>query len=362
LHTLFKSNVMMADPSVQTGKAVEDEQSSVQKSAAAAESPEEADSSMKTMKILVAVLGVATIALLISTIALVVQKNQDTTVVAAAKPAGENPCMNKKPDFPNIACVISEIGEQAGANVTKGYNGTFNTSAVPITQPYYQVGMCPVNVHWHLGAEHYSLGEFDENGTGPVDFHEGRQGFQCSYYDEGDSRFKANYEWKHCIGMLVGQTYEVHWPHSAAGACGTPWQYQTPFYDGVFCKDGIITDTAQQIGVQSQTFTVINDEKYYSPDLFRGMIVNGDKGTDLAIYTGSTTGTARDNEICSPFTPITWQVDRKCHLISASSFDKMCEDMKSQADSMKDDLYAHGARELVDDELAANNHQNLLRG
>ena len=27
--------------------------------------------------------------------------------------------------------------------------------------------MCPVNVHWHLGTEHYSYGQFDENGNGP---------------------------------------------------------------------------------------------------------------------------------------------------------------------------------------------------
>ena len=161
--------------------------------------------------------------------------------------------------------------------------------------------------------------------------------------------------------MEVGATYEVHWPHSAAGDCGTPFQYQTPFYDGVFCLDGIITDTAQQIGVQSQVFTIVNDDSYYYPDLFRGMIVDGEKGSDLAIYTGSTTGTSRDNEICSQFAPITWQVDRKCHLISASSFDKMCKDMKEQADDMGDDLHPHGARELVADEHAANNHQNRAR-
>lgn len=28
--------------------------------------------------------------------------------------------------------------------------------------------MCPVNVHWHLGTEHYSKGEYDEEGRGPV--------------------------------------------------------------------------------------------------------------------------------------------------------------------------------------------------
>merc|ERR1712146_514670 len=89
------------------------------------------------------------------------------------------------------------------------------------------------------------------------------------------------------------------------------------------------------------------------PDLFKGMIVAGDYGSDIAYYTGSTTGTTRDNDICSAYSPITWQVDRKCHMISASSFDKMCADMKTQADDMSDDLYAHGSRKLVSKSLAS---------
>jgi len=32
---------------------------------------------------------------------------------------------------------------------------------VPITESYNKVGLFPVNVHWHAGAEHYSAGEFD---------------------------------------------------------------------------------------------------------------------------------------------------------------------------------------------------------
>ena len=81
---------------------------------------------------------------------------------------------------------------------------------------------------------------------------------------------------------------------------------------------------------------------------------------DIAYYTGSTTGTTRDNQICSAYTPITWQVDRRCHMISASSFDKLCYDMKQQRDDMTDDLHAHGARELVKDSLVANNMQRRL--
>jgi hypothetical protein len=159
--------------------------------------------------------------------------------------------------------------------------------------------------------------------------------------------------------MQVGETYEVHWPHSAAGACGTQWQMQSPFYDGVFCRDGIITiaplNTYQTIGVQSQTFVVVNDEAYYQPNLFQGMLTHGQHGLDMAMYTGSTTGTSRNNAVCSRYTPITWQVDRKCHLVSASSFDKMCQDMLNNRDDMSMDIYPHGSREVVAHALTANN-------
>merc|ERR1719326_655326 len=152
----------------------------------------------------------------------------------------------------------------------------------------------------------------------------------------------------------------------------TPYQYQTPFYDGVFCglgngaliRDGAVDGAfvAASVGVQAQVFTIVNDEDYYYPDLMRGMIRSGDFGSDVAIYTGSTTGTTRNNQVCSAYGPITWQVDRKCHMISASTFDKMCADMKAQSDDMSGDLHAHGARETVLTELAANNQQDAPDG
>merc|ERR1712087_445208 len=178
----------------------------------------------------------------------------------------------------------------------------------PWTGTYLEGGLCPVNVHWHYGTEHLSVGEYDEYGSGPNmsaeedDFGEdewrrlgelARLGFQCHHYDESDAKFTTEYDWAYCVGMHVGETYEVHWPHSKAGACGTPYQYQSPFYDGVFCNDGIISldplNTFSHIGVQAQIFTIVNDESYYYPDLMRGMIVEGDYGKDITYYTGSTT-------------------------------------------------------------------------
>lgn len=282
--------------------------------------------------------------------------------------SGENVCEGKKPDLPNIECVvdaITNVGPQAGANVTKGYQGSMEVDVVPITTPYWMNGMCPVNVHWHLGAEHLSVGEYDELGGGPAKDEgndgEARQGHQCRLYNGEDPKFTTPYEWKYCKDMEVGQTYEVHWPHSAAGACGTPNQYQTPFYDGVFCTDGVLTDTASQVGVQAQVFIVVNDDSYFWPDLMRGMIVDGEMGSDIAKYTGSTTGDKRDNEVCSQYSPITWQVDRKCHMMSASAFDKLCYDMLQQRDDMSEDVHPHGSRETVSDNLAANNQVRKLR-
>jgi len=293
----------------------------------------------------------------------------------------ENICAKAKVDFANKECIGEDervdVGPQSGSIVDAGYKGEINTTSKPIMTSYLEAGLCPVNVHWHLGAEHLSTGQYDANGTGPeedqigkADNHSERRlasvrlGNRCHHYNNESAAFTTEYDWKHCIGMHVGETYEVHWPHSKAGACGTPDQFQTPFYDGVFCLHAqgfALTPSEEvlptQVGVQGQIFTIINDEDYYYPELMWGMIVDGEYGKDMAKYTGSTTGTSRDNKICSQYTPITWQVDRKCHLISASSFDKMCADMMSQKDDMSADLAPTGARELVADFIASNQDQ-----
>ena len=316
----------------------------------------------------------------------VMASNNDFAPPAVVDP-NLNPCEGQQPFhagpndgyFSNVNCfrdAVTQTLEQAGGNVTRGYVGGMDAGPRrPITQPYSQVGLCPVNVHWHLGAEHLSVGQYDEYGTGPPTTNSSgsgssssgrrqlaageRRGGRCHYYRNTDPKFTTPYNWHYCTNMKVGETYEVHWPHSAAGACGTQWQMQSPFYDGVFCRDGIITiaplNTYQKIGVQSQTFVVVNDEAYYQPNLFRGMLTHGQHGLDMAMYTGSTTGTSRNNQVCSRYTPITWQVDRKCHLVSASSFDKMCQDMLNNRDDMSMDIYPHGAREVVAHALTANN-------
>eukprot|EP00316_Scyphosphaera_apsteinii_P020374 CAMPEP_0119305302 /NCGR_PEP_ID=MMETSP1333-20130426/6329_1 /TAXON_ID=418940 /ORGANISM="Scyphosphaera apsteinii, Strain RCC1455" /LENGTH=366 /DNA_ID=CAMNT_0007308365 /DNA_START=30 /DNA_END=1130 /DNA_ORIENTATION=- len=262
---------------------------------------------------------------------------------------------------------------QAGMDVTDDglhgdldYKGTFD----PITTSYSEQGLCPVNVHWHLGTEHRSAGQYDEDGVGPRVFFDEhierrklaygqvRQGLMCHHYDETDPIFTTEYTWEYCDKMHVGMTYEVHWPHSAAGACGTKWQYQFPFYDGVFCKDGVISlgdepafNVPQKVGVEGQIFTIVNSDapEYQNDKLFEGAWKDSTHWTDVAKYVGSTTGTKRDNEVCSFYSPITWQVDRTCHMVSAKSFDLMCKVMLEQADDFHGDIHPHGSRVLVDD-------------
>ena len=82
----------------------------------------------------------------------------------------------------------------------------------PINERYLNTKLCPVNVHWHLGAEHRSAGEYDETGTGPAPARRRlaggkvRQGHQCKYYNKDDPKFTTPYKWKFCKNMEVGQT------------------------------------------------------------------------------------------------------------------------------------------------------------
>ena len=61
---------------------------------------------------------------------------------------------------------------------------------------------------------------------------------------------------------------------------------------------------AMSVGVQGQVFTIVNDEAYFRPNLMRGMIVDGDIGNNVAIYTGSSTRSSLSNDISSVYSPI----------------------------------------------------------
>ena len=62
----------------------------------------------------------------------------------------DNVCAGAKLAFDNKLCVdLVVVPPQAGSNVTKGYIGNLDVNGtLPNTKPYWQSGMCPVNVHW----------------------------------------------------------------------------------------------------------------------------------------------------------------------------------------------------------------------
>jgi hypothetical protein len=314
---------------------------------------------------------------------------------------GENPCIDStgqaplRADLGDIEC--ESAGAQSATDVTKGAAGDLDPALAPIVD-YNDMGMCTVNVHWHIGAEHRSEGQYDENAAFDhpnKDTYAGshrrlasadggmRIGHMCT---KGKELWEANdasvknadgtvneYDWKYCKDMHVGLTYEFHWPHSSLGACQTPWQYQYHFLDGVYCAATMGGLTYAQaaaaltsdpptafIGVEGQVFTIVNggDAAAKRPtwDVLNGWDrqaieeTKNDATGGVAYYQGSTTGDAANNDdVCrGTGNLVTWHQDRKCHTLEASTMDEMCRRMLViSADDMSPDVIPHGARETV---------------
>jgi len=288
-----------------------------------------------------------------------------------------------EPFILNGVTAFNSNAVQSGRDVTIGHRGELDAALDPVSTRYTETCtdlgcMCPVNVHWHLGAEHYNEGTYDLNGDDWMyqyanDSDEGRRlageiqpGNWCPGYDPTDPKYTTPYEWEYCVDMNVGYTYEFHWPHSNLGWCGTEWQFQTHFMDGVLCfannaglstadaLDTVFESELTKIGVQAQVFVVVNDDAYDYPEYDMLNSWYHDLATDVAIYQGSTTGLNDGNIVCrGTGGAVTWQVDRGCHLISARKVDDLCRQMLEQKDDMSEDLYPHTARDTVVDALAS---------
>jgi len=293
-----------------------------------------------------------------------------------------NPCADAplRVDLGDVDCITAAA--QSAADVSDGAAGLIDNALDPIPD-YNAAGMCTVNVHWHIGAEHRSEGEYDESYAFDFDggdehrklASEARVGHMCrnakEMHDSQDDLVAHEYDWKYCVGMNVGLSYEVHWPHSSLGHCQSEWQYQEPFMDGVLCKATmggvdiataleLIGDRSVGIGVEGQVFTIVNSDDPSSSAYLRPTwdAMNGwdqTLATDRAYYQGSTTGDAADNDDVCRGTggAVTWHVDRKCHLLEAATMDNLCRQMLLVAtDDMSIDVHAHGARETVTPELS----------
>ena len=317
--------------------------------------------------------------------------------LTGARGFGNNPCIDStgqaplRADLGDVDCEASTTGAQSATDVTKGAPGTRDPALAPIAD-YNDMGMCTVNVHWHIGAEHRSEGQYDEAAAFDhpnKDTYAGthrrlassdggmRIGHMCT---KGKELWEANdasvrnadgsvneYDWKYCKDMHVGLTYEFHWPHSSLGACQTPWQYQYHFLDGVLCgatqggvdiatAAALLGDKTHGIGVEGQVFTIVNgmggDAVRPTWDVLNGWDRQAAK--DVAYYQGSTTGDAvqsgahAGDKCRGTGDLVTWHVDRECHTLEASTMDEMCRRMLViSADDMSPDVIPHGARETV---------------
>ena len=317
--------------------------------------------------------------------------------LTGARGFGNNPCIDStgqaplRADLGDVDCEASTTGAQSATDVTKGAAGDRDPGIAPVVD-YNDAGMCTVNVHWHIGAEHRSEGQYDENAAFDhpnKDTYAGshrrlassdggmRIGHMCT---KGKELWEANdasvrnadgsvneYDWKYCKDMHVGLTYEFHWPHSSLGACQTPWQYQYHFLDGVLCgatqggvdiatAAALLGDKTHGIGVEGQVFTIVNggdaDAKRPTWDVLNGW--DRQSAKDVAYYQGSTTGDAvqsgahAGDKCRGTGDLVTWHVDRECHTLEASTMDEMCRRMLViSADDMSPDVIPHGARETV---------------
>ena len=283
------------------------------------------------------------IGLLVGAASAVPTVDSDFSTVGLHAPA-EHKAAEPKAEPPKLACGAAEV--QSPRDVSVGAPGTRSTRGIPPISAASITQMVHVNTHFHLGAEHKSAGQYDNmppsnvntNPTGE-EGHELRPGWFCAT-DALTPQQKARYEFAACEGVEVGNTYEIHSVWSTGGATIADG------LGGAFAR----TNNAN-VAVQGQVFVVVNDD---SPGLASQNLANGWDSqlalADSVKYYGSTTGTSFDNEFCSPYA-ISWHVDRKCHLVGASSFDKMCADLKALG--LKKDLMPHSSRELVKPEFVA---------
>ncbi|KAH8048609.1 hypothetical protein JL722_12427 [Aureococcus anophagefferens] len=230
-----------------------------------------------------------------------------------------NPCIDAalgyaplRDDLANVPC--DDAGAQSATDVTVGAVGEMDPGLDPI-EDYNAMGMCTVNIHWHIGAEHRSEGVYDET----FDFD------HPALHDDDAHRKLA---WTNGKQRPNGR-------RKLAGG-RTKWQYQYHFLDGVLCgatqgnvdiatASALLSDRTHGIGVEGQVYTI-----------------------------GSTTGDAADNEICRGTGGlVTWHQDRQCHLLEASTMDNICRQMLViSADDMSPDVAPHGARETVSASLS----------
>ncbi|CAE7835505.1 unnamed protein product [Symbiodinium sp. CCMP2592] len=255
---------------------------------------------------------------------------------------------------PPLYCRDAE--PQSPRDVSSGFVGDMRARMKPLDGDAIK-DFTQVNLHWHLGAEHYSKGEYDipvgkhlhyRHGVPEWDGHplvpEGTQpGFFCNlrHYDD----YLKPYDFQYCKHAKVGYTYEFHWVFSSAG----PLEREFRIFNGL--GQAFNRSKNPTAIVRGQVCRIINDERLRTEDQIEEDYNNFIEQWrepylgDAVRYVGSTTGPSYNNEVCSPL-QVNWHVDTKCCTLTAQTMDRTCQRMAELG--LTTDLAPHGSRELVD--------------
>ena len=262
-----------------------------------------------------------------------------------------------------VDLLCEDAEPQAPRDVSPGYVGERLTRYEPygsVFVPRFE----QVNIHWHLGAEHRMDEQYDRRppawASNVTVEKDGEQelvvpGLWCPTDGINDTLLdEDSYTFQHCKAARVGGVYEFHWVFSTGGP-GTLQEDGSEGELGISAGLGGAfnrTNNADVI-VRAQVCLIVHDPNatggpndYFNADGKPFLEEWRQPPAGSAVrYVGSTTGTAYDDEVCSPV-EVNWHVDQRCCHLSAQAMDKLCEEMI--AVGLEADVAPKGSRRPVD--------------
>ncbi len=203
-----------------------------------------------------------------------------------------------------------------------------NTTLFKTAKKAKKMNLC--NIHYHWNAEHKSAAFSTYVGAG--DEHSGwaivaPKSIDPDYRAEHDISHLLDDEDAHEIGIIPGDTIEVHWVHTS---CNVNFEDLDPVNGLNNCVTNVCANP--QLRVMTQVFKVVDHDADVT-----SMEEPMDHEDARVVYTGSTTGDGYNNDHCSPY-QVTWDVKKTTATIDAHVLAEWSHEMGE---------HGHGVRELV---------------
>lgn len=225
------------------------------------------------------------------------------------------------------SCGMSATGEiTAGPQAPRDIDSAYGTNSTKFKTAYRTEKMNLCDIHYHWNAEHKSAAY-----STFVNTHDDHSGWAVVEPASTDPHERAEHDIggeHHPIGVMVGDTIEVHFVHTS---CNVNYEEVEPANGLGNCATEVCANP--QLRVIAQVFKVVDDEHADVHDLDQPMSHDDAR----VVYIGSTTGSKYHNSHCSPF-QVTWDVKKTPATISAEGLVEW---------SHKREQHAHAVRELV---------------